>query len=314
MSAAGDYRVYVVVVTPLPVESDAVRKFIALRSKDVGASGTRYEEGLFQNVSVVHLETGPGNAEAAIEVERAVEKHKPRYLFFIGVAGGIKDVKIGDVVAATKIYNCESGKASSEFLARPKMGESSYFLVQLAKSVARSERWKNNVPEAADAKAYVAPLVAGEKVITSLEANELAVIRKTYSDALAVEMEGFGVLRVGYSREQIRMIVIRAVSDLLEGKSTADAGGSQPLASAAAAAFAFQMLSDLLDESQPIPESSWEALEAIAVSLLSPRPDAASGLDTGRWGPLGVGADAKRQECLAQCGHSSEKWRGWKTN
>jgi adenosylhomocysteine nucleosidase len=258
---------YVMLVTALPVESAAVRRFVDLRQTEVGAAGTRYETGVFHSAGVVLLETGAGNVDAAIEVERAVETYRSKYLFFIGVAGGVKDVKLGDVVAATKIYNYESGKADQEFLPRPKMAESSYYLVQLAKSVARSERWKTATPSGAGASAYISPIVAGEKVISSLDAAELAVIRSTYSDAVAVEMEGYGVLRVGYSHEEVRMIVIRGISDLLGGKSKADAGGSQETASAHAAEFAFQMLLDLLDESRPIPQSSWEALESLAIVL-----------------------------------------------
>lgn len=34
-------------------------------------------------------------------------------------------------------------------------------------------------------------MVAGEKVVASLEASELQVIRSRYSDALALEMEGY---------------------------------------------------------------------------------------------------------------------------
>jgi nucleoside phosphorylase len=258
---------YVMLVTALPVESAAVRKFVDLRSTEVGTGGVRYETGVFHSAGFVLLETGAGNADAAIEVERAIEKYKSRYLLFIGVAGGIKDVKIGDVVAATRIYNYESGKVDQQFLPRPKMGESSYFLVQLAKSIARSEQWKHQLGLSAEPNIYVSPIVAGEKVISSLDSNELAVIRSTYSDAVAVEMEGYGVLRVGYSREEVRMMVIRGISDLLGGKSKADASGSQETASVNASTFAFQMLADLLDELRPIPQETWDALEALAISI-----------------------------------------------
>jgi hypothetical protein len=206
-------------------------------------------------------------------------------------------VKIGDVVAATKIYNFESGKADKEFLPRPKMGESSYFLVQLAKSVAHSQQWTRGVVTAAEANVYISPMVAGEKVISSLDASELAVIRSTYSDAVAVEMEGYGVLRVSYSREEVRMIVIRGISDLLGGKSSADASGSQVTASANAAGFAFQMLLDLLDQLRPIPQASWDALESTAISLYPIGPT-----DQGVW--TRAGGDLSTLE-LMQSGKSA---------
>ena len=258
----------IVVATALPVEFEAVRRHLANIATEVGEHGTRYEAGSFKNARIVILETGAGNVEAAIEVETAISRYAARYLFFVGVAGGLKDVKIGDVVAATKIYSYESGKSGDEFLARPKMSESSHYLVQLARSTARSNQWVEKLAEGqSQPAALVGPVVAGEKVINSLEASELQTIRKTYSDALALEMEGYGVLRVGYSREQVRIIVIRGISDLLGGKDAADAKGSQSISSANAAAFAFKMIESLLAERGPIRGETWEALAKLCSSL-----------------------------------------------
>jgi adenosylhomocysteine nucleosidase len=258
----------IVVATALPVEFQAVRQYLTNTAAEVGEHGTRYETGSFKNARIVVLETGAGNVEAAIEVETAISRYGARYLFFVGVAGGLKDVKIADVVAATKIYSYESGKSGEEFLARPKMSESSHYLVQLARSTARSELWVKKVAgEQPQPAALVGPVVAGEKVINSLEASELHTIRKSYSDAVALEMEGYGVLRVGYSREQVRMIVIRGISDLLGGKDVADAKGSQPRSSANAAAFTFEMIESLLSEPRPIRNENWETATKLCASL-----------------------------------------------
>jgi nucleoside phosphorylase len=246
-----------VLVTALPVEFDAVRSLLSGGTTDIGEQGMRYLVASRAKAQVVLFATGAGNVNAAIEVERSIARYNPRYLFFVGVAGGLKDVRIGDVVAATKIYNYESGKAAKEFLPRPQMGESSYYLVQLATDIARTDEWKPRIPGSENPSAYVAPLVAGEKVFFSLDASEVTIIRNRYSDALALEMEGYGVLRVSYSREQVRMIVVRGISDLLVGKDTADAAGSQPTASANAAAFAVTILDHILRESKPLTDAMW---------------------------------------------------------
>jgi adenosylhomocysteine nucleosidase len=261
----------IVIVTALPLELDAVSRHVENLTNDTGDDGTRYVLGDFKGASVAIALTGAGNVDAAIETTKAINRFDPRYLLFVGIAGGIKDVKIGDVVAATRIYSYESGKYAHserglEFLPRPKMGESSHFLVQLAHSAARSKKWRDLLTgESRGAAAHVGPIVAGEKLVAAIEAPELELIRRTYSDALALEMEGFGVLRVGYSRERVRMAVVRGISDLIVKKEETDSAGHQLLASKNAAAFAFLMIETILEDRKPISPELWQSLETFLV-------------------------------------------------
>ena len=108
----------------------------------VHEAGTVYRVGTFASPTtdwtVATALIGAGNAGAAFEAERAVRHFDPEVTLFVGVAGGIKDVEIGDVVAASEIYLYHSGKAADDFISRPAVDKASYALVERAKQEAIS--------------------------------------------------------------------------------------------------------------------------------------------------------------------------------
>lgn len=209
-------------------------------------TGTYYDKGVFTEEStsfeVFIVEAGAGNSRAAEETGRAISFCKPDYVFFVGVAGGIKDVALGDVVASTKVIGYEMGKADDEFKPRSDVFQSSYKLEQLAKFVRRESMWGNGT-----SNSFVAPIAAGEKVVSSTRTETYAHIKKYASDALAVEMEGAGFL-LAVRAYASQGIVIRGISDLLELKEESDRSGYQIVAVNNAAAFSFQMLRRLTQE------------------------------------------------------------------
>jgi len=188
----------------------------------------------------------------------------------VGIAGGIKDVRLGDVVAATKVCGYEGGADRDHFQPRPDIGLSSYPLVQEAQIVAREEKWLAGVHQgASDVKpqAFVGPIAAGAKVIKSSSGMVATLLRENYGDALAVEMEGEGFMRAAYSNK-IDGMVVRGVSDLLDGKAAADSSGSQSVASDHAAAFAFELLARLA--SKPISTMPTEGRQGEGKQAASP--------------------------------------------
>ena len=74
------------------------------------------------------------------------------------------------------------------------------------------------------------------------------LIRKHYSDALAVEMEGHGFLLGVRMNHGTQGIVVRGISDLVDGKDEENDDKWQPVAARRAAAFAFQLLAKLPPE------------------------------------------------------------------
>lgn len=236
-----------VVLTALRVEYTAVCDLLLDVHEITHRQGTVYGRGRFERSGrrwdIVLAEIGAGNNRAAVEVERAINEFEPEVVMFVGVAGGVKDVKLGDVVAATKVYGYESGKVTSaDFEPRPDVGRSSYRMEQRAKSEARKVEWRDLSSDAVDSVAHVGPIAAGEKVVASKRSATAKFIKHWYGDSLAVEMEGRGFLEATHANH-IDAIVVRGISDLLSGKRQADKVGWQKAAARNAAAFAMHLLS-----------------------------------------------------------------------
>lgn len=248
-----------VILTAIRVEYQAVRSHLTDVAMRQHLQGTVYEQGNFtpptgQPWKVLLVKVSMGNANAALEAERAISFFKPWVALFVGVAGGIKDVKLGDVVAATKIYGYESGKDGETFLPRPSLGESSYRLQQLADYLGGNQEqiqtWLGRVkglPDGLRPSVFVAPMAAGEKVVASTNSPAFKLLRAAYSDAVAVEMEGRGFFQTSFTYPDVLSMVVRGISDVIDGKAESDAAGYQAVAAATAAAFAIELLSNLRD-------------------------------------------------------------------
>jgi nucleoside phosphorylase len=239
-----------IILTALPVEYGAVRAHLTDLQEKTHSRGTVYEQGSFvstaQTWEMAIVEIGQGNPAAAVEAERAIHFFEPQVILFVGIAGGLRDVALGDVVAGTKVYAYESGKDEATFAPRPNLVNSTYRLEQRARAEARRGKWLERIKESSSAtpRAHVGPLAAGAKVVASTKSATYKLILSSYGDALAVEMEGYGFLLAALVNPGVEALVVRGVSDLIDGKREADAQGYQEVAARNASAFAFEVLAN----------------------------------------------------------------------
>jgi nucleoside phosphorylase len=235
------------IITSHLVEYRAVCDHLIDLREEVHPQGTIYQRGQFLSDGWVWdvgiVEVGPGNVGAALEVERAIAYFKPDLILFVGVAGGVKDVALGDVVASTKVYGYELGKDEATFKPVPEMGLSGYSLEQRAKAEARKGRWLERLPIQPQSmpRIFIAPIAAGEKVLASTKSDVYKFLKSNYGDAIVVEMEGLGFLKA-VRANRIDTIVVRGIAELIHKKGTSDDQDYQKIAARNASAFAFEIL------------------------------------------------------------------------
>ncbi|WP_286928481.1 MULTISPECIES: 5'-methylthioadenosine/S-adenosylhomocysteine nucleosidase [Aeromicrobium] len=215
----------VLLLCAIPVEWDCLKELVVSATEDPRLSDPairgRIEFGE-SSLRAALVEVGMGLTVSAMATLKAVELYRPALVIFVGIAGGIKDVEIGDVVVADKVYPYEIGKLEGgRFQARP---DTRTFPADLV-GIARKLR-VNFTP--GGYKLFVGALASGDKVVADLESAELDRIRALGGDSLAVEMEGAAVLSaIDRAGDNPKHFLVRGISDLVAGKSQSDAGGGQ---------------------------------------------------------------------------------------
>ncbi|PRY34923.1 nucleoside phosphorylase [Spirosoma oryzae] len=247
----------ILILTALEVERLAIEQHLeTFMPVAHPITGTDYTKGSYrcngEALEVIVARTDQTNVNAAIETERAIAHFNPEYVFFAGVAGGLKDVKVGDIVIGRDVYGYERGKAEGNiFKPRPQFGASTYSLERLAGQYAKSEAWKQITgkllnPEFAPViSTYTGTIASGEKVDASIDSDLHQFLKQNASHALAIEMEGLGFLEVCRMRPMVKTLLLRGISDLVDDKGQMDSKGSQPYASTTVAAFLFGLLEQL---------------------------------------------------------------------
>ncbi len=252
----------IVVLAALDLEYRAVRQHLDQLRTRVHPAGTLFEVGsLPGNSGAIALAvTGEGNVGAAVLTERAIGMFRPRALLCAGIAGALKeDIALGDVVVATKVYAMHSGREHDDgFLARPRVWHASHELEQVARHVAQAATWTGRIPRnraptaSSPPTVHFKPVASGEVVLTATGASLPAVLRGTYDDAVAIEMESAGIAQAAHLNRSLPVLSVRGISDRADAhKHVADAAGWRRIAAERAAAFAMTIAALLLGHQLP---------------------------------------------------------------
>lgn len=250
----------ILVLTALELERQAVLSHLENVQQEMHPeTGTDYQIGYYSTPTgkfkIVVGKTDQTNTNAGIETERALSHFSPSHAFFVGVAGGLKDVKVGDIVIGKAVFGYERGKETEKgFLLRPQHGYSSYDMERIAESYGNSDEWKKLAETLVDQKffpsisVYSGTIAAGEKVMTNVDSDNLQFLQTYVSNAYAIEMEGLSFLEACRPYSQIKSLLLRGISDLISGKDGSDKKGSQPYASQNVSAFLFGLINKIAEQ------------------------------------------------------------------
>ncbi|SDL45672.1 Nucleoside phosphorylase [Glycomyces sambucus] len=236
-----------VLFTPIDIERAALLDLLRGSAiTDHERDGTAYRtlelEGRQGTWNLVLAMGGRGNERAAAAAEHALATWNPRLLVLCGVAGGLRDAAVGDVVAATKVYGYESGEDTDHGrLPRPDALPTSFALHQLAMLLAEKGEWARRLGTDAP-RVFHRPIASGAKVVTGRRSETARLIALHSGDAQALDTESHGAMAAAARRSGVEAMVVRGVSDLVDGKNKADDLRDQPRAARNAAAFALALI------------------------------------------------------------------------
>lgn len=268
----------VAIVTVLPQEYAAVRERL---DAPVGLVATKdqpnkyaWDLGEIRSPSyempyrvVLGLAGGPGSSGGLQAVTDTVRTFLPRYVLLVGIAGGLRDVSIGDVVVSDEILGYEYGKVDvGRFQPRTKWTYRTDTAIVTSAQTAevRFPHWHRSLDGLHGRKipprVVVGPIASGNKVVDDVRPKAFEPVMRMWPKLVAVEMEGLGAAEaVNALREDgivVNFAMIRGISDLPLGSSAATQAGwkesvrqtaqrdnSKPLAAAAAAEYAVHVVS-----------------------------------------------------------------------
>ena len=287
---SNEQTVDVVILTVLPEEYQAVYSRLSnLHSAPASASVPNlyaWVHGEIPNpesgksYSIALGMTGrAGNNQSAIATADALARWKPRYVFFVGIAGGfdLGGLQKGDVVVADLIYGYQYGKLENQFLPRNDWvyptdlalmnGATAFYTIH--------PDWINSIqvnhPTKGKSRVFTGQVASGDMVVDDPTNEFFVQVRKAWPKLQAVEMEGVGaataIEQAQSSGATVGFLMIRGVSDIPRSKTGVEARGTEErdswkvYAANTAAAFTVSFIANRL----PVSPSGSAPSEAVTI-------------------------------------------------
>ncbi len=229
----------VFLITAVAVETNAVLSWGYKWDKlSIEGDSTQYRHACVdcngKQMSIVHVQLSEmGMTSAAAMVSKAIMHFEPRYIMMTGIAAGVeKDVRIGDIMVATEVWDYSSGKYEEitengvkrvrlspdpKYISMPKaISDSLEFLdySELLKTIRLSYQ---GVAPSHELNVRFGQMACGPTVVASEEiVNEQ--VRAHARKALGLDMESYGVYYAAQTmtKSGVDAIVVKSVCDFAD--------------------------------------------------------------------------------------------------
>lgn len=290
VSDTNKITVDIVILSALPEEYQAVCSRLT-NSRQAPGSLSNTNLYAWELGEILHQETGrpysvavgltgrAGTSDSALATQNAISQWNPRYVFFVGIAGGLGSLQKGDVVIARLIHGYEYGKLDDkQFITRSDWTyHTDQGLVTNAMAfIVRNPDWIEDIrvssPEETEPQASIGEIASGDKVVDDPDMEFFQSVIKTWPKLEAVEMEGVGVSKaIEQARSMgvsVGFLMIRGISDKprpnteAENRGTSERDTWKVYAADVAAAFTISFIASRLPIAPRPIEVSTETLPA----------------------------------------------------
>lgn len=202
------------IIAAMQPELDCLLEKLQERN-DILVGGFKFHKGRIDHCEVVLALSGIGKVNAAITTAIIIERFAPDYVINTGSAGGLKQgMEIGDVVIGTEVAHHDVdvtafGYEIGQVPKLPSRYHASECLIQAAKQAALGYKDNHTIHQGL--------IVSGDQFIGTTEQN--MVIKKQFTDVLAVEMEAVAIAQTCHQLG-IAFVIIRAISDNGDAKAS----------------------------------------------------------------------------------------------
>lgn len=232
----GQVPVDVAIITILEQEYEAVRRLLKRKRRVIGSAEMGNQHAWIIGeidapdfdvpyTAVLAMSPHAGTNAAVIVTKNTLQAFDPRCVLVVGIAGGLGDLRLGDVVVADRICAYEYGKVGSGFSPRDDLDsptDSSIF--SAAKTLAgRHPRWFSELENSDEMRHHTPRIVvghvaSGDKVVDDPTSEFFTSVLRSRPNVLAIEMEGAGaataVQDVRDMQRGATFGMIRGISDL----------------------------------------------------------------------------------------------------